>query len=69
MDERICINCAHFRVDSAEPHYSELTPGSNWDMYCKRNHWTFDVYEDDTSDYRRKLLTAQSCLDFVAVED
>jgi hypothetical protein len=43
MNERICINCAHFRVDSAEPHYSELTPGSNWDMYCKRNHWTFDV--------------------------
>lgn len=64
---RVCWLCAHVRFNAGSPHYSELTPGENFELYCSKatpggtRLWEFDQISDDLDDFRRKLETAQTC--------
>jgi len=62
--EKTCILCDHIHINSAEGGYSEMTPGCDMSIYCGKDHWSVDIYTDYVEDYRRKLLKAQSCLEF-----
>jgi hypothetical protein len=47
-----------------EPHYSELTPGSDFSLSCGKRYWEFDQVMDGLDDFRNKLLSAERCADF-----
>lgn len=58
---RLCYNCQFMYFDAGSPSYSEYTPGSNMTMYCQKDHWDLDGYEDKL---RECLETAQHCPDY-----
>lgn len=68
MRERICVLCKHWDVYLAEPDWSDVTPGSDFEMGCTKGHWTMDPYNDGTETLRRYMLLAGSCPDFDQVE-
>ena len=63
----LCLWCEHFSLYTRSPGYSEMTPGSDFDMYCDKHHWTYDQYRSETH-YRECILTAANCPDFKASE-
>lgn len=65
MTDKLCLWCKHFWLNLGEPDYSELTPGSDFDMACNKQHWTFrgTRYQGE-HDFRRLILTAQNCEDY-----
>ena len=65
---KICIFCEHFHVNTAEPFYSEYTPGGEASIECMKDHWTIDNFEDSQKEYRDKLTTARTCKDYLEVK-
>ena len=65
---RTCILCAKFSFHAGLDAYSERTPGSEWIAWCLQGHWDMSGDDEDLSEevYRRNLLTARTCPDFVA---
>ena len=58
---KACYMCKHFDILTAQPDYSELTPGSSFDMYCLKSKWEFDPFTCTEEEYAKILETAQSC--------
>lgn len=63
-DNTICLNCVYCHVQSSDPGYSEMTPGSDFSMDCYKGHWAFEGDSEDNESLRRKLLTSLNCKDF-----
>ncbi len=59
-----CLRCKHFSLMEATPGYSEMTPGTDFEMSCARRHWKFDKYKTDTASFRRMLSKANRCRDY-----
>ena len=59
--ENVCIFCKHWRFDSGEAWYSDLTPGTNWDSSCHKGKWECYGSNISEEDYRGHLLTAKNC--------
>jgi hypothetical protein len=59
---KVCILCKHIQMDFGSPHYSDLTPGSEWKFSCDKSMWE-DMSGSDTSEseYRKKLIYADDC--------
>lgn len=57
-----CILCKYFYFSPGSPGYSELTPGTDWVMYCGKNHWDMSGYISE-EEYRKNLLKAENCKD------
>jgi hypothetical protein len=62
--KRICLFCKYFGWDRAVSDWSEVTPGSDLELYCKRYYWQVDPYKDTREMYRKKILTAENCVDY-----
>ena len=62
---RTCIDCKRWRVEVAEPGFSEMTPGSEFSMSCIRGYWVLDPWEDSEEILREHLKMAETCKDFL----
>lgn len=63
-EKKVCWSCRHICYSSAIPGHSEETPGLDFALDCNKNHWRFQQYTDTLDDFRRKLETANTCVDF-----
>ncbi len=61
---KICLFCQLFHFSTAEPDWSELTPGHDAEIYCSKGFWEYEPFRWMEEDYRRAMLTAQTCEDF-----
>lgn len=69
MIYRLCLWCKWFDLQIETPGYSEYTPGDDAEIGCCKHHFPDRALCCITADeYRRILLTAQSCQDFVDLE-
>lgn len=62
--DKCCTACEHFVVYAGEPDYSEYTPGSPFNFYCRKNHWEFDSYNTNNISLHNLLQTAKKCEDY-----
>lgn len=69
IENRLCWFCEHFHFWNAEPDYSEVTPGSDFSMYCDKQHWEFSPYHTSQTEFGKMLTTARECPDFVPVKE
>ena len=65
---KLCYSCKRFSMLTAEPDYSEFTPGCEWYMGCSALVWEFNPYEDDVNKFRKCLESALECAFFEEVE-
>ena len=65
---KLCYKCSHCRVYLAQPNYSDMTPGSSFEMECTRNHWKLDAYVDDAPVLYRYITMAETCVDYAEAE-
>lgn len=59
--ERLCLFCTEFRWDEGSPGFSELTPGWDATMECRKYVWDVRLDELDTESFRELMLTAEAC--------
>ena len=64
MPDEICLSCVEFVVITAEKDYSDDTPGSNVEIYCRKKHWRIDQFNDTEDDYEQKMSSAKDCKDY-----
>lgn len=63
--DRLCLYCEHFHMELGSPHYSDVTPGTDFSMECGEKCWTFDPHQENQSSFNRCILTARTCDRFV----
>lgn len=65
-----CLERKLFHFDSGARDYSEYTGGSDPRMSCDAtpSHWDLNMLDDSERAVRRKLLSAETCKDFVQHE-
>ncbi len=56
-----CLFCTHFHYISGQPDYGEYTPGSDISIGCGLNLWELDNTGDTEDDFRRKMISAETC--------
>jgi hypothetical protein len=56
-----CIDCKHFYMFSAEPGYSDMTPGTDMSIGCSKDKWRFRPMDDTECSFRDKMHTAKKC--------
>jgi hypothetical protein len=66
--KKLCWFCSHFRYSNAEPDYSELTPGSDFDIDCTKGYWSFNAYDTSQEEFGKILSSAETCRDYVQIE-
>lgn len=67
--EKLCVFCKHWNFYGGSQGYSEMTPGSDASMSCRKNHWDRDVLWDIGEDgFRKTILMAQTCQDYKQVK-
>jgi len=64
-ENKLCWFCQHFYYSTAEPDYSEYTPGSDFHMSCNKSHWDFDAFNTSQEEFGKMLTSARNCPDFV----
>lgn len=64
---RNCWECDRLRMYSADPGYSEYTPGTELSLSCAKDHWRFNAYDTSEKQAREYFRTADRCPDFEAV--
>jgi hypothetical protein len=57
--------CKHFNIETADPGWSEYTPGRDWSMTCSKNKWEFDSIMDGVEQFSKVLNTANDCDEFI----
>lgn len=62
---RTCFECQNCVWTTAEHDYSELTPGSPFDLSCAKRHWEFDPYNTTRAEFAESVKEAETCPDFV----
>lgn len=63
-----CFFCKHFRCSTAEPDYSEYTPGCSFTMGCAKCVWDMDPYDCTETELRDYIRTGLTCDKFERVE-
>ena len=61
---KLCWWCKHFRYDTGDGGYSEMTPGYEMTMRCNKDHWDFDTLETSEDEFRNMIHHAVDCKDF-----
>lgn len=64
MGDKICIDCQKWVCFTAEPDYSDVTPGLDFRMYCKQGRWELDPYRDAEERIGEYFHMADGCKDF-----
>lgn len=45
-----CWSCQHFQFTEPDGPYSEMTPGTDWSMWCSKHMWSDGMKPLDPSD-------------------
>lgn len=64
---KLCVMCEHWDFDGGEPGYSELTPGYDASMDCRKGHWgkRFRIYDiSGPEGFRKQISMAETCPDY-----
>lgn len=61
MAKKLCVFCNNFYFQEGCEGYSDYTPGWSPTMGCDLNLVEFDMFNMTEEEYRRKLLTAETC--------
>lgn len=61
-----CLFCAHFYYISGMAAYGEMTPGSDISIGCGISIWELENDMDSEDDFRRKMMTAETCPEYKA---
>ncbi len=64
-DRKNCIDCKHFCFAPGDYGYSDWTPGYPPEITCLENVWRIDLNDCDEEDYRKCLLTANTCKKYI----
>jgi hypothetical protein len=59
---KICLACRHFYFNGGERGYSSMTPGSDMQAYCAKQHW--DAFEETAERFFEDNLRARTCPDY-----
>lgn len=71
MLTRCCWECkkiSFIRGTEGCPAYSEVTPGyegTQPELLCEEGHWSVEFTEDTQEQFRQKIMSAETCSDFV----
>lgn len=65
---RTCWNCSQIYFSTGEPGYSEYTPGSDMELFCRRDYWEVSDI-DSMGSSREKFATAEKCGDYKDYRD
>lgn len=68
VSNRLCWECDYLHYSPSTPNYSDLTPGSNMDLYCVKSYWEFDQGRE-LGHLRACLTTAERCAAFKTREE
>ena len=63
-----CLFCKHFEL-YYEGDLSDITPGAGMVVGCRKGIWQFHSYSDTEEDFRRQMLTAVECKDYIVYHD
>lgn len=66
---KLCWWCQHCYFSQAEPDWSEVTPGWNATLECTKGHWEIDFYKDDLPDLRANMQRAETCQDWLPIDE
>jgi len=69
--EHLCIFCRNLDWEEGEPGWSELTPGWDAKMGCKKNKWedrSVNINFLTLEEFRELILTAKTCDKFTVVK-
>ena len=69
MKSKSCLTCRCLNWDNADRGYSEMTPGSDFEIGCYKSHWKFDPYETTQQEFNNMMQIAESCVDFELVKN
>lgn len=63
---RTCLSCHKCHFYHGHPAWSEITPGDEPELSCDATpaHWHVDFMDETKEGLRRKLETAESCVDY-----
>lgn len=65
---KLCALCTHFRFEAGDPGYSEMTPGWDAVLMCRKGRWHVEMYETTEAELRDILANrARTCPDFSRV--
>lgn len=65
----LCWFCRYFHYFAAHPDYSEVTPGSEFEIACDKGKWEFDQYNTSRAEFAAMISAAASCPDYDIAED
>jgi hypothetical protein len=63
-DTKLCWFCRHFYYNEFIPDYSELTPGEEWSIGCRKNMWEFSSSRDGQAEFAAAIMFAEKCPHF-----
>ena len=66
---KLCWWCKEFCYMNGEPNYSEVTPGSSWDMACNKRIWDFDMETTSQEEFANMLMKAEKCKFFKKIDN
>jgi hypothetical protein len=62
--DKLCLECKNLDWSTAEPGYSEYTPGSDMYIGCRKDKWRFDNYLTTATEWGKMLRMAETCEHF-----
>lgn len=72
MSEKLCVFCKHWDFNGGEPGYSEMTPGIDTSMGCRKGKYgrrfrLDDIYSE--RGFREHIKQAESCDSYEVAKD
>lgn len=62
-EDKCCVECEHFRVETGTGGWSEYTPDETFHMWCNKDIWAWESYGPE-DEWRKAILSAQRCVLF-----
>ncbi len=66
---RNCLHCVQFMFLGGHSGYSEMTPGSDVEMYCSQGVWEFDACLTTEAEFLHNMNSAETCTLYEARPD
>lgn len=58
---KTCLFCRHFVIQPSEPALSDVTPGVDFSMTCRKDMWQWSATIATEENFRNYLITAERC--------
>jgi len=67
--DHLCWFCEHFHWSNAVEDWSDVTPGDDFEISCREDHWRFDSFNTSVDEFRAMINTGKTCKDFVLLTE